>query len=266
MPTTPTNVTGSIGYMAAEEFMQTFLFMWSYDESKEILKKYLPLDGIDNPFVKEGLESAQQLVVTMGIFKLIQHTEKWLEFLFEMGKAVVMALLGLAKVGFNKLKKHAMKGRKFKFMANMMSSVLDDAIEKCKIFVEWIKALIDGRKSSFESGQMIQASQQNRSNVYTRDQSAMTMGQNMAQNTINTLMFKMMTKSFNETDKPLLRKILGRETVADLDTVDMNKIANFMYVTDSNGNQTGLSEQMMTLLNGMGYIHKTTTSQTQGGI
>lgn len=256
------NVTGSIGYMAAEEFMQTFLFMWSYDESKEILKKYLPLDEIENPFVREGVESASQLAVMMGIFKLIQHTEKWLEFLFEMGQAIVMALLGLAKVGLNKLRNHAIQGRKFKFMAKMMSSVLDDSIEKCKIFVEWIKALIDGRKSSFESGQMIQASQQNRSNVYKRDEQAMTMGQNMAQNTINTLMFKTMTKSFNESDKPLLKKILGRETVADLDTEDMNKIANFMYVTDSNGKNTGLSEQFMTLLNAMGYMHKTTPVPT----
>lgn len=254
--------TGSIGYMAAEEFMQTFLFMWSYDESKEILKKYLPLEGIENPFVREGVESASQLAVTMGIFKLIQHTERWLEFLFEMGQAVVMALLGLAKVGYNKLKNHAMKGRKFKFMANMMSSVLDDAIEKCKIFVEWIKALIDGRKSSFESGQMIQASQQNRANVYKRDEQAMSMGQNMAQNTINTLMFKLMTKTFNANDEALLKKILGRQTVGDLKVDDMNKVASFMYVQDSNGNPTGLSEQFMTLLNGMGYMHKTTHTPT----
>lgn len=257
MPTNNTSVTGSIAYMGAEEFMNTFLLMWSFDESKEIMKKYFPLPDNMNRYLKEGIESAEQLVVTMGIFKLIQHTEKWLEFLFEMGQAVVLALLGLAKIGYNKLKTHAMKGRKFKFMADMLGGMLDDAIEKCKIFVEWIKALIDGRKSSYDGGNLIQATAQNNSNVIAKNDSAMSMGQNMASNTINSLMFKMMTKTFNSSDEALLRKILGRETVGDLHVDDLNKVANFMYVPDSNGNLTGLSEQFMSLTNAMGYMHKT---------
>jgi hypothetical protein len=251
------NVTGSIAYMGAEEFLNTFLFMWSFDEAKVLMKKYLNLPEGTNPFVKEGIESAEQLVVTMGIFKLIQHTELWLQFLFEMGKVIIVALLSLGKKGFNKLKGHLMKGRRFKFMSEMLGSVLDDAIEKCKVFVAWIQALIDGRKSSFESGQMIEASQTNRSNVIQRDQSAMTLGKGLSENLINSLMFKLMTKTFNQQDEILLRKILGRQDVGDLHVDDMNKVANFMYVTDINGNPSGLSEQMMSLLNGMGYVHKT---------
>lgn len=250
-------VTGSIGYMAAEEFMNTFLMMWSFDEAKEILKKYFPLPEGMNRYLKEGLESAEQLMVTMGIFKLIQHTEKWLEFLFEMGQAILTIALGLSKQALNKLKTHLMKGRKFKFMSNMLSGFLDDIVEKCKIFVEWIKALISGRKSSYESGNLMSATSSNASNVISKDKSAMDMGQNMATNTINSLMFKMMTKTFNASDEIVLKKILGRETVASLSIDDMNKVANFMYVPDLSGNNVGLSEQMMSLLNGMGYVHKT---------
>lgn len=252
--------TNSLAYMGAEEFMNTFLMMWSFDESKEILKKYLPLPEGMNPYLKEATESAEQLIVMSGIFKLMQHSEKFLEFLFEMGRTVIIALLGLAKVGYNKLKSHAMKGRKFKFISGILGSVLDDAIEKCKIFVDWIRNLIVGRQASSETGTMMTASTQSTANLVAKDKSAMDMGANMATNTINSLMFKMMTKTFNASDEAVLKKILGRQTVGNLKIEDMNKVANFMYVPDSTGANVGLSEQMMSLLNGMGYVHKTSST------
>jgi len=69
-------------------------------------------------------------------------------------------------------------------------------------------------------------------------------------------MFKLFTKSFTANDEQLMKKILGRNSSSKLKVEDMNKVADFMFVTDSNGDVTGLTEQMFQLLNGMGYMNK----------
>lgn len=250
--------TNSMAYMGAEEFLNTFLMMWSHDEAKTLLQQYAPVDPDMNPYLKEGLESAEQLLMSMGIFKIIRQSEKMLERLFEVASAILTAMLALSKKGYEKLKGHAMKGRRFKALAGFLSGVLNDAIEKCKIFVEWVKGLVSARSNGYEAGNLASATADLRNSVTERDRSSMMMGKGMSENLINSLLFKIMTKSFKQTDENLLKKILGRENVSNLDIEDVNKIANFMYVTDSSGEYTGLSEQMQTLLHGYGYDKKKT--------
>jgi hypothetical protein len=250
------SATNNIGYMAADEFLNTFTMMWAYDESKKVLKEYFPIDPTMSPYMKEALESVEQLVATMGIFKMVQYEERFLEKLFEGASALLVALLALSKKGYKKLSDHLMKGRRFKFMADFLGGVLDDAIEKAKLLVEWVKGLIFGRQSQYQSGKLIEASQTNRQNVVERDRSAMMMGQGMSENLINSLMFKLMTKTFNQQDETLLKKILGKNDVANLDISQINKIADFMFVTDINGNISGLSDMFMSLLVGQGVFKK----------
>lgn len=250
------SATNSMAYMGAEEFMNTFLMMWAHDEAKTLLKEYAPIDPDMNPYLKEGLESAEQLLVSLGIFKLIRYEEKMLERLFEVAGAILTAMLALSKKGYDKLKNHAMKGRRFKALSNFLSGVLDDAIEKCKLFMAWIQGLISARSNSYEAGSLASATSDARSNVLQKDRSSMMMGKGMAENMIHSLMFKVMTKSFKQTDEDILKKILGRENVSNLDIEDVNKIANFAYTVDSNGDFTGLSEQIQTLLHGYGYEKK----------
>lgn len=250
------SVTNTMAYMGAEEFMDTFLMMWSNDEAKKLLAEYAPIDPDMNPYAKEGLESARQLLVSLGIFKLIRQGEKVLERIFEIASAILTALLALSKKGYGKLKGMAMKGRRFKALADFLNNVLSDAIEKAKIFVEWIKGLISARSVSYETGSLVTGATSVRNNVTERDRSSMMMGKGMAENMIHSLLFKIMTKSFKQADENILKKILGRDNVSNLDIDDVNKIANFMYVTDASGEYTGLSEQIQTLLHGYGYDRK----------
>ena len=76
----------------------------------------------------------------------------------------------------------------------------------------------------------------------------------MAQNFNATLMLKLATKSFTDQDKAVLKKIVGKDK--DLKIEDMNKVADFMFIEDADGNISGLSEQFFSLINGLGYTHK----------
>ena len=67
-----------------------------------------------------------------------------------------------------------------------------------------------------------------------------------------TLMFKLLTSKFTATDKEILRKITGAESI---DIEQINKVADFMWVKDDKGDIVGLSEAFMQLLNGLGYFH-----------
>ena len=73
-----------------------------------------------------------------------------------------------------------------------------------------------------------------------------------------TLMFKLLTSKFTATDKEILRKITGAESV---DIEQINKVADFMWVKDDKGDIIGLSEAFMQMLNGLGYFH----NKSKGG-
>ncbi|MDP3466024.1 MAG: hypothetical protein Q8R86_09680 [Sulfuricurvum sp.] len=253
---------GGLGYMAAEEFLETFTYMFAYDQSKDFIKNYFPRDPNGNPYIEEAKESAVQLVTFAGIFKIIQFEEQLLEKLFNFVSAVVAGLLLISKKGIDKLKNTVRKGRIFQFMQGLIKQYGDDALQKAQLLLQWLQAYITGRSNSSQAGNLVQASQGNRQNVVERDRSAMTMGKGMADNYVNSLMFKLFTSSFTANDTTMIKRILGRDASTELNVDDMNKIGSFMFTTDINGNLTGLTEQFFQLLNGQGYIHKTPVQST----
>jgi hypothetical protein len=257
------STTNGMAYQGANEFLNTFLMMFAYDESRqalpvinEMLEKYLGIDVDMNPYVKEGIESAEQLLISMGIMKLIQYEEKFLERVFEIMGAILSGLLLLSKKGYQKLTSGTVVGRKFKALEKFLTGVLSDVIEKAKMMIEWLKALISARSNSYQSGSLIQATQSNRNNVMERDRSAMMLADGMSKNIVNSLNFKLMTKSFRPSDEALLKKILGRDSVTELDVEDVNKIADAFYVLDNNGKITGVPELIIALLHGQGLTAK----------
>lgn len=247
--------TNTIAFQGAEEFFNTFTMMWSYDKAKEItplLLEYLGLAEGVNPYLKEAAESAIQLIETVGLFKLIQFEEKFLILLFDIFSAILAGLMALSKAGWNKLKNSPIVGRQFKFLQRVGGSILSDAIEKGKMLIEWLKALISARTNSYQAGNLMQSAQANRDSVMQRDRSAMMLGQGVAQNLIGSLDFKIKTKSFTAKDGQLLKRILGRDSITNEDIERANQIADTYYVHDVNGKQFGVADLLMALLHGTG--------------
>lgn len=247
--------TNTIAFQGAEEFFNTFTMMWSYDKAKEItplLLEYLGLAEGVNPYVKEAAESAIQLIETVGLFKLIQFEEKFLILLFDIFSAILAGLMALSKVGWNKLKNSPIMGRQFKFLQRVGGSILSDAIEKGKMLIEWLNALISARTNSYQAGNLMQSAQSNRDSVMERDRSAMMLGQGVAQNMMASLDFKIKTKSFTYNDAQLLKRILGRQSITNEDIDRANEFANTYFIHDVNGKQYGLAELIMSLIHGSG--------------
>ena len=248
--------SNGLGYMAAEEFMETFTYMFAYDEAKTLLAKYAPKDPNGNPYLEEAKESALQLVTFAGIFKIIQLESELLQRLFTFVSAVVAGLLLIAKKGLNKLKSTVRKGRIFQFVQKMIKDYGEDALQRAQLILQWLQSYISGRQAGHQAGQLVEASQSNRGAVVQRDQSSMNMGKGMADSYVNSLMFKLFTSSFTAKDETMIKKILGRDTGTALDIEDMNKIGSFMFTTDINGKITGLTEQFFSMNNGLGFIQK----------
>ena len=66
---------------------------------------------------------------------------------------------------------------------------------------------------------------------------------------------KLKNATFRGKKLAILSKILGRDTAAELNVEDLNKIGSFMFVQDDTGKITGLTEQFFSLVNGLGYLH-----------
>lgn len=246
-----------LGYAGAEEFLETFTYMYAFDEAKEFVKTYFPKNPNGNPYIEEAKESAIQVVMMGGIFKIIQYQEVMLEKFFAFLKGLIIILMGLAKKGFQKLKNSGKTGRVFKFLSEYIGTSVNEAIERVKVILKWAELQIEAWKNSTSSGQIINAVQGNRQNVVERDRSAMNLAKGMNDTYVNSLLFKLLTKSFKQSDEVLLKKILGRDATSDLSVDDVNKVADFLFVTDSTGKLIGFTEVAYELLNGLGYIHNT---------
>jgi|GEM_PF-5397635 len=259
------SVTGGIGFIGAEEYLNTLSMPWAYDQTREInplLIDFLSFGAEVNPYHKEALESLVQVVEMTGIMKLVQYEEKFLIILFEVCGAILAGLLALSKKGLNKLKNSPLFGRHFKFAKGVLDSLLSDAIEKGKIVVAWLQAVVSGRKNSYESGNLMQASQGNRQAVIERDRSALTLAQGVSDNLLKTLEFKIKTRTFTANDAPILKKVLGVPSLSSGDIEKFNKIEDSEYTFDVNGNIVGIPQLMMALLSSSGNIYKAPTPST----
>ena len=94
-----------------------------------------------------------------------------------------------------------------------------------------------------------------KNSLYQRENLHMQFGNAMASRYNETLLFKLFTKSFTAQDELLIKKILGRDTGAVLKIEDLNQVADFLFVKDTEGKIMGLSEAFFSLINGLGYMH-----------
>jgi hypothetical protein len=226
--------------------------MVAYDEAREMIKGFT--EDIENPYLKEAVESAANVAVFGGIFMIIQYEEKIIEKVFEISSALVASLLALPKKGISKLKR--LKGRRLGIVSKILSGFNDDAVGKAQVVTSQLGNFIQGRNNQYQSMNLIDGSQQIRKSVFQKEQISLNLANNMAKRYNDTLIFKLLTSTFSEKDKTILKKILGTYDPKSLNIDDLNKISEFMFVKDDEGKVVGLSEAFFSLINGLGYVNK----------
>jgi len=239
-----------IGQNSAEEFFETLIYMVAYEEARNLISNFTK--DIDNPYLKEAVESAANVAVFGGIFLIIQYEEKIIEKVFNLASAVITSLILIPKKSLSKLR--GFRGRKLSIVSKIIGGLDDNAVGKANVVANQLGNFIAGRNNQYQSMNLVQGSQMIRKSVFQKEDINLKLGNAMASRYNDTLLFKLLTSSFTPKDKSILKKILGTYDPDKIDVDDLNKISSFMFVRDSDGHIVGLSEAFLELVNGVGYV------------
>ena len=241
-----------LGQNTTEEFFETLIYMVAYDEARKMIEGFT--EDIENPYLKEAVESAMNVAVFGGIFMIIQYEEQIIEKVFDLVSAMVIGMMTMPKKVIGKLK--GLKGRKFRILGNILGGFSSDGVNKANVVVNQLGNFIAGRNNQYQSMSLVEGAQDIRKSVFYKEDIRFRLADAMAKRYNDTLIFKLLTSTFSEKDKTILKKILGTYDPNKLDINDLNKISEFMFVKDDNGKIVGLSEAFLELVNGLGYINR----------
>lgn len=243
----------AIGQNGAEEFFETMLYMTAYTEAQEQIKNFTK--DIESDVMQEALQGAMQIVSMGVVFMLIRKQEDFIQGVFDVAKGLVIILLGSEYAQKMKNKLSNVRGLKVFKKLSLFKQAYSDRVTTAQLVMNTASSHFTAERTTQSEGNTLGAVTQMKHQIVEKEKLNHSVGSGMASRYNETLMFKLFTKSFTPNDEVLIKKILGRDTGAELKIEDMNKIADFMFVTDSNGEITGLSEQMFQLINGLGYLH-----------
>lgn len=245
---------GSVGKNSAEEFFETILYMTAYEESKKVIHEFTK--DIDNPVLKEAVESSMNVLVFGAVMHLVKMQEDFISKIFHLAEILFVALISTpAKRALAKMRKY--KGTKLFRRMGFFQGSNQDNIATAHVVATHVGSYSrsNGLAGTNSTAQSIIAYNGSKDTLYNRENLHMNLGNNMASRYNETLLFKLLTRSFTPQDETLMKKILGRDSASSLHVDDLNQVADFMYTKDSNGKMTGLSTQFMELINGLGYLH-----------
>ena len=208
---------------------------------------------MDDGVLKDAINSGITIMFSSALMLYIQKQEQVLQKIIGVAGSLFIAALspvaGLAKGLLGKFKKGVKAG--------MISKIIGVSAEAR---VGYAQAVAMGANAMFSSSQCNNQNnhhvnsvvQQRELLLHSKDQQ-LAYAKAKADSFNQTLLFKLFASKFTAADKEIIRKMTGGS--ADIDIEKLNEIANFMWVTDSAGNITGLSEAFVQMLNGLGYFH-----------
>ena len=245
---------GSIGQNGAEEFFETLLYQTAYTEAQGQINSFTK--DVESDVLQDALQGAMS-VVSMGlVFLLMRKQEDFIEGVFKTAEGLVAILLGSSMAGKVKGRLSRLKGVKLFKKLGLFKSSYSDKVATAQVVMSTANSHFSAERTAQSESSGVQTVSQMKEHMVSKEKLHHSVGSSMASRYNETLMFKLFTKSFTPKDEQLMKKILGRDTASELRVEDMNKVADFMFVTDSNGDVTGLTEQMFQLINGMGYMNK----------
>ena len=234
--------------LGVEEIFEDLTYNVAYNEVLTRLKD----NGMDEGILKDAIDSGITIMFSSALMHYMQLQEQILQKILGIASTLfVTALSPLTSVA-KTLARKFFKGAK----AGIISRFLGVSTEAR---VGYAQAVVTGANAVFNSSQGASQVNSHISNIVQQRELAMhskdqqlAYAKAKADSFNQTLMFKLLTSKFTATDKELLRKITGSSSI---DIEQINKVADFMWVKDDNGDIVGLSEAFMQMLNGLGYFH-----------
>ncbi|WP_170000630.1 hypothetical protein, partial [Campylobacter sp. RM9328] len=235
--------------LGIDEMFEDLTYNVAYNEVLTRLKA----NGMDDGILKDAINSGITIMFSSALMLYIQKQEQALHFITDTAYALIVAILTpftrVTKGLFNKFK----KGVKVGMLANVLGVSTEARVGYAQVVTTGSNALFTRKRSEsdyFQQSNVVLGQKEHL--LHVKDQQ-LAYAKAKVDSFNQTLLFKLLTSKFTPQDKEIIRKMTGGS--ADIDIDKLNEIANFMWVTDSAGNITGLSEQFMSMLNGLGYLN-----------
>ncbi|HDX6330717.1 hypothetical protein [Campylobacter fetus] len=238
----------NIAQMGVNEVFEDLAYNVAYGEVYNKLNSVIPLD---DGYLKDAVQSGLSVMFSGALMIWMQRQDKFITIIFSsISASVISSLSGIGSIIKGKLSR--MVGRKLKIASRAGSSSMDERIAKAKLYVEYGSMIHNGQLvSNTYGGTSSSLSGIPNINISSNTQK-LEYAKAKLDSTHKNLLLKLFTSRFTADDIDMIKKMTGK---ANVDIDNLNKIANFMYVTDDSGNITGLTEQFMTMLNGLGYLN-----------
>lgn len=238
----------NITQMGVNEVFEDLAYNVAYGEIYNKLNKVIPLD---DGYLKDALQSGAAVMFSGALMYYMNKQDKLIDKITD--RVILSLAIVFGNVGGH-IKKQLGKftGRKLSILSKVFFRANSEQVEQAKMVIAYGDMIHQGQivSSNFNNSksQYIQMrSLKNSDNTQKLDYAKAKLDA-----THKSLLLKLFTQRFTADDVAMIKKITGSQSV-DID--NLNKIANFMYVTDDSGNITGLTEQFMTMLNGLGYLN-----------
>jgi hypothetical protein len=206
----------------------------------------------------EVLSGGASYLFMSAMMEVIRREEKFIEYLFAAGEAVIAVLWarnkGYFQNGINRLKN--MKGVR----AIARSKLLNSQVDYQNTFVgqvyQAMQAIMQGRESSRDVAQTIQASNSAQDTAINREAHNLKFAELNNKQFSNSIFIKTVTGTFTPADRTLLQKMIGRSDfqTVPLNVDELNKMHEFLYVQSSDGKFHGLTDSITSLVNGLGFL------------
>lgn len=240
---------GEVGKNATTEFFEDLVYSVAYDEIIPKLNKFI---NTGNEHIDDALKSSINIIFSGAMMLYLAKQEQFVFKIFNKVKIAVVVYLALPLRNklINKVK--SKRGKKLLKFLDFFSSSDSDNINKARMAVDIGKMYIGGDGNCNTIYHSLNSYYSSKSDLVNQDNHKLNYAKAKASMVNQQMLFKLFTKKFTPADKEMIRKMTGNTNI-DIDT--LNHIADFMFVTDNTGEITGLSEQFMRFINGLGYTN-----------
>lgn len=237
--------------LGIDEMFEDLTYNVAYNEVLQRLRA----NGMDDGILKEAINSGITIMFSSALMLYIQKQEaiigKILTAVIALLGVILNPLTGKVLGLLNKFK----KGVKLGIFAKIFGYSVQERVGVAQIVVDGANSTFNAQQSANQYYNRADGALKQREIIMHSKDQQLAYAKAKAESFNQTLLFKILTSKFTANDKEILRRITGGTAI---DIESLNKVAEFMYVKDDSGNITGLSEQFMTMLNGLGYFNNKT--------
>lgn len=232
--------------------------------TKELSKEFPPETDADGRqktnYALEVLSGGASFLFMSAMMEVIRREEKFVEYLFIAGEAVIAVLYARNKGFFDGMKSKivGLKGVKAVSKMKALQSQTDVTNSFIGQVQQQIQNILHGRDTSDTVASTIQASNSSQDTAINREAHDLRFAELNNKSFADSLMLKLISGTFTPTDEIILQKVLGRQNFRQtpISIDEMNKIHEFMVIKDSNGKFVGLTKGIIDLVNGLGFLKK----------